>query len=152
MRSLILLPLAFAAACNTVGGPSADTTDVRQYSPSERVCLQSGFVRGTAEFAQCVSFGAAVTQQLVAERALARQDKTIGAGLAVEICDGHAQSRLEYPVRQIISKSVTGQYVKSIDLSYEIDMSSVNPDIVYATRDVRCSLRGRELVDFEANV
>lgn len=152
MRALILLPIAFVAACNSVGTTPAVTSDVDRYSPSERACLQSGFVRGTADFTQCVSLGIAVSQQFEIERDLARSEATIGAGLAAEICDRHARRRLEHPVRQIISKSVSGQYDKSVELSYEIDMSSVNPDIVYATKDVRCTLRGRKIVDFNDNI
>ena len=151
MRALILLSIALVAACNPDGSTSVVTSDVSRYSPSERACLQSGFKRGTAEFMHCVSLSTAVSQQFEVERDLARTESTIGVCLAAEICDGHARSRLEHPVRKIISQSVTGQYVKSVDLSYEIDMSLVNPDIVYATRDVRCTLRGRELVDFNAN-
>lgn len=152
MRALILLPIAFVAACDTGTGGSAVATDVAKVSSSESACLRSGFIRGTAEFAQCVSLGTAVSQQFETERARAEKEKTIGPGLAAEICDGHARRRLEYPVRRIISQSATGQYTKTVDLSYEIDRSSENPNIVYATRDVRCTLRGRELVDFDADV
>lgn len=151
MRALILLSILVVAACNPVESTSVVTSDVSRYSPSERACLQSGFTKGTAEFTHCVSLSTAVSQEFEVERDLARTEATIGVGLAAEICDGHARSRLEHPVKRIISQNVSGQYVKLVDLSYEIDMSLVNPDIVYATRDVRCTLRGRELVDFNAN-
>ncbi len=152
MRAVIMLPIAFVAGCNMDVNTSTVKTDVNRTSASEKACLQSGFVKGTAEFTQCVSVGAAVSQQFEAERARARKEETIGTGLAVEICDGHARSRLDYPVQQIISSSAKGDHVKTIDLSYRIDRTSENPDIVYATRDVRCVLRGRDLVDIDMDV
>lgn len=144
-RLLLALPFVVAACSDSDFATSADPEPTRE----QLLCTASGLTAGTPEFAQCLAAARIVEQDRADRREAHQERETIGDGLAVTICDRFARNRLPYPVVRKVTDRVSGDYEKTVTISYELRKDAADPDYGFQFRDAVCSLRGREIVDFQ---
>lgn len=142
-RSLFVLPLLMVACSDS------DFTTDAEPSREQLYCTAAGVPPGTPEFAQCLAAARIVEQDRADRREAHKERETIGDGLAVEICHRFARNKLPYPVEKRVTERVSGDYEKTVTISYQLRKNSGDPNYAFQYRDAVCSLRGREIVDFQ---
>ncbi|MCA1298875.1 hypothetical protein [Stappia indica] len=140
------------AGCVSDGGSERSwEPDVPKPSREELICLASNLTPGTQEFNQCLAMVKVSEMTEEDYRKERERRETIGDGLAEEICDGFARDRMGYPVKRKVFKEVRGDYEKTVKITYEIDRTQENPQVILAYRNGICTLRGSKVVDFKTN-
>lgn len=133
------------AACS-----DSDFTSGAEPEPSREqlYCTAAGLTPGTPEFSQCLAAARIVEGDRAERREQYEERETIGDGLAVEICHRFARDKLPYPVDRRVSERVSGDYEKTVTISYKLTKDASDPNYGFQFRDAVCSLRGRKIVDF----
>lgn len=156
MKYLVLPVALLLNGCQSDGsGPAPEP----KLNPEELVCKNSGLTQGTADFSRCVSI-TRIAEGFVgimetdknrgtsqAEQARKERD-TIGNGLATQICDKYARESTRYPIKRLQNSKVTGDYEKTVTISYSIDRTAEDPNVIYSVLEAECKLRGRQIVDY----
>ncbi|MCA1242521.1 hypothetical protein LC092_08735 [Stappia stellulata] len=148
MKFLAFALVAVAAAGCVSEGPSQRSAP--KLSRVDLLCEAAGFTPGSADYRQCRAIAELETSIRDEEKAERVARETIGDGLAIEICERFSRRQIRYPIVRRASARASGDYEKTVELSFKIDKSAEDPQSISAFTYVTCELRGREVVDFRS--